>query len=262
MDEAPLLIISNYEVTFFLRRNVRNVCDKRLEVSPPVSWNSLNPTPLAAWLYALHYAAELLADNSKSRLGRDLVPLTPTSGYQSEAGSYFLSRQGWYQRGPRRQPPRGQGCSGQGSSGGYNQQQQQKQLEEDHALGSFHRAVELQGCWEDAVGELDLSGKRASSGSGSGSVQGSISSSLPASSNSSRSSSHDGCPGPATHHWRSLMQAGPVDAVAALAVLPDSVLRYSDCALSASSTSVVVKVRQGSSSIRGWCFRIGQSAMP
>ena len=43
MDEAPLLVITNYEVTYFLLRDVEDVTNKVLKVSPPVPWNSQDP---------------------------------------------------------------------------------------------------------------------------------------------------------------------------------------------------------------------------
>jgi len=239
MDEAPLLIISNYEVTYFIKRNVQNVADKQLIVSPPVSWDSQSPHPLAAWLFCLHHASELWDDNAKSRLAHAEVPATPSCGYMDETAMYFLSRDGRCQVPQRQQPARQQD-----GSGNYNQQQQgwpglqqHKQVQEDCGLGSICLASKMQGCPADVYGDLDLS----SGSPGSGSARGSYTSSVTGSSNSSRSSSQGGSQVVDPQHWRSLMQSGPSEAVAALAVLPDSCLSYSDSVLSATSSSVVVK---------------------
>jgi len=234
MDEAPLLIISNYEVTYFIKRDVLDVTDKRLVVSPPVSWDSQSPHPLAAWLFCLHHASELWKDNTKSRLGHAQVPATPPCGYRSATAMYFLSRDGWGQVPQRQQPARQQH-----GTGNYSQQelQQQKQLQEDCGLGSIYLASKLQDCPTNVDWDLGFS----SGSPGSGSARGSLSSSVTGSSSSSRSSSQGGSQGWAPQHWQSLVQAGPSEAVAALAVLPGSCLSYSDCMLSATSSSVVVK---------------------
>ena len=42
MDEAPLLILTNYPVTVFLKRS-EHVHDKRLWASEPVWWGSAAP---------------------------------------------------------------------------------------------------------------------------------------------------------------------------------------------------------------------------
>ena len=73
MDEAPLLILTNYHVTFFLRRSA-TVVDKRLWASPAVWWNQTEPPPRVCWLYALQQAEQLR--QLKASLLRVAVPYT------------------------------------------------------------------------------------------------------------------------------------------------------------------------------------------
>ena len=77
MDEAPLLILTNYHVTFFLRRS-GNVLDKRLWASPAVWWDQAEPPARVCWLYALQQAQELQL--LKPLLRRVAVPRT-LAGY-------------------------------------------------------------------------------------------------------------------------------------------------------------------------------------
>ena len=49
LDEAPLLILTNYHAIFPLRRN-ENVLDKRLWASPAVWWDQTEPPPHGCWL--------------------------------------------------------------------------------------------------------------------------------------------------------------------------------------------------------------------
>ena len=73
MDEAPLLILTNYHVTFFLRRSA-SVMDKRLWASPAVWWDQTDPPPRVCWLYALQQAKQL--QPLKASLPRVAVPYT------------------------------------------------------------------------------------------------------------------------------------------------------------------------------------------
>ncbi len=77
MDEAPLLILTNYHVTYFLRRSA-DVLDKRLWASPAVWWDQTEPPPRVCWLYALQQAQEL--QPLKASLRRVAVPHT-LAGY-------------------------------------------------------------------------------------------------------------------------------------------------------------------------------------
>ena len=242
MDEAPLLVITNYEVTYFIKRDLEDVENKRLWVSPPVSWDSKSPPPLAAWLFFAKYALQLWDGQVKSRLGRAQVPLTPTGGYP--VGAYFVDKAGWRQAPERQQPARGQRSSGRENQQQQGQQQQQQQ--EDHGPDNPNLDDGLQGYSEGTDWELGMSSRRASSGSyGSGSLRSSISSSIPESS-SSRSSSQGGVSRlPDPQCWSALKQTGPAAIVDALNMLPDSVVHYTDWLLSATSSSVVVKVRRG-----------------
>ncbi len=49
IDEAPMLIISNYHATVFLKRS-EHVQDKRLWASRPVWWDQQQPTARSCWL--------------------------------------------------------------------------------------------------------------------------------------------------------------------------------------------------------------------
>ncbi len=73
IDEAPLLILSNYHVTVFLKRS-EHVHDKRLWASEPVSWNQQHPSARSCWLRALQVAKEM--QHIKCELLRMVVPQT------------------------------------------------------------------------------------------------------------------------------------------------------------------------------------------
>ena len=75
MDEAPLLVLTNYHVTVFLRRS-QHVHDKRLWASEPVWFDRADLPVRACWAHALQQAQVLRG--LKGSLPRALVP--PTSG--------------------------------------------------------------------------------------------------------------------------------------------------------------------------------------
>ena len=77
MDEAPLLILTNYHVTIILKRS-DNVQDKRLWASEPVWFDQTDPPARASWVHSLQQAEELR--NLKQRLPRAIVPPT-VQGY-------------------------------------------------------------------------------------------------------------------------------------------------------------------------------------
>ena len=71
MDEAPLLILTNYHVTIFLKRS-DNVQDKRLWASEPVWFDQTDPPARASWVHGLQQAEELR--DLKRRLPHAIVP--------------------------------------------------------------------------------------------------------------------------------------------------------------------------------------------
>lgn len=73
MDEAPLLILTNYHVTISLRRSY-DVQDNRLWASEPIWFDQSDPPSRACWVYALQQAEELR--ELKRRLPRAAVPPT------------------------------------------------------------------------------------------------------------------------------------------------------------------------------------------
>lgn len=75
-DEAPLLILTNYHITYLLLRNFSNVEDKTLYASPPIPWNCSFLPPRAAWLYAMAAASKCMDDRVKDVLSREDVPVT------------------------------------------------------------------------------------------------------------------------------------------------------------------------------------------
>jgi len=75
LDEAPLLILTNYYVTIFLKRS-EDVLDKRLWASEPIWFDQTDPSARASWLHGLQQAEELR--DLKQRLPRAVVP--PTLG--------------------------------------------------------------------------------------------------------------------------------------------------------------------------------------
>ncbi|EIE18322.1 hypothetical protein COCSUDRAFT_60291 [Coccomyxa subellipsoidea C-169] len=82
-DEAPMLILTNYHVTVFLKRSA-DVQDKRLWASPPIWWDSTDPPARACWLYSLEQAHSMRA--MKQKLPRFAVPPT-MKGYHIPAQS-------------------------------------------------------------------------------------------------------------------------------------------------------------------------------
>ena len=81
VEEAPIFAISNYEVTFFCRRHLTDVRDKRIWASPPIAWDSASLPPRAAWLHFLGVAQECRNLMSKTTLLRDEVPSAITPGF-------------------------------------------------------------------------------------------------------------------------------------------------------------------------------------
>ncbi len=112
VEEAPIFATSNYDVTFFCRRHLSKVGDKRIWACPPIAWNEVSLPPRAAWLHFLAVAQECRAAKSKSVLLRDDVPDTPTSGYPAELPNRRNIRlnarisNGFYTAGTRQQPAR------------------------------------------------------------------------------------------------------------------------------------------------------------
>ena len=78
VDEAPLLILSNYLVTIFLKRS-QHCWDKRLWASEPIWWDQTQPSARACWLHAFQLAAQMAP--MKSQLPRRVVPQT-MEGYK------------------------------------------------------------------------------------------------------------------------------------------------------------------------------------
>lgn len=227
MDEAPLLIISNYEVTYFLLRDVEDVTNKVLKVSPPVPWDCKDPPAMACWLYALKLAAELWNGGVKETLRRDDVPITPHAAYQLATGGATLQLHSRFLHGVSILGPR------HAASAERRQQQQQCQL---HPLGELpaRSNPEIAGC-----------GSGSSSSRGS-SDTGSYSSAYPVAPSSSLSSSSSAD----EYDWQAwaaaAQQPGLAAAVSTINVLPflsPSLLKYTDDSISCSSTSIVVKVR-------------------
>ena len=73
LDEAPLLVLTNYHATVFLRRS-GDVRDARLRASEPVWIDQTDPPARACWLHALCQAGELRG--LKRQLPRAGVPPT------------------------------------------------------------------------------------------------------------------------------------------------------------------------------------------
>ncbi|WIA10292.1 hypothetical protein OEZ85_010486 [Tetradesmus obliquus] len=86
MDEAPLLLVSNWHTTFLFSRRLDDVRNKTLQVS---QWacDSTDVPPLGAFLYVLHRAHQLWHNDAKQQLPRAGVPVTPRSGYEVQLGS-------------------------------------------------------------------------------------------------------------------------------------------------------------------------------
>ena len=89
MDEAPLLILTNYHVTVFLKRS-DNVQDKRLWASEPIWFDQKDPPARASWVHGLQQAGELR--NLKRRLPRAIVPPT-VEGYHLQMRRQEAHRQ-------------------------------------------------------------------------------------------------------------------------------------------------------------------------
>lgn len=93
-DEAPLLVLTNYRQSYFLRRNLSNVTDKTLYASPPIAHD--NPAhvlpPLAAWLYVLKLVDDYSRQGVKQKLPRAEVPSTPVLGYPLTPGVTLRAR--------------------------------------------------------------------------------------------------------------------------------------------------------------------------
>ncbi|CAL5224743.1 g7476 [Coccomyxa viridis] len=70
-DKAPLLALTNYDVTIFLKRS-QDVKDKRLWASEPIWFDDTSPPPQVFWLYGLQTAHQL--QGWKERLPRADVP--------------------------------------------------------------------------------------------------------------------------------------------------------------------------------------------
>ncbi len=77
IDEAPLLFVSNYHVTVFLKRS-EHVQNKQLWASEPIWWNRQHPSARSCWLRFLQVAKEM--QDIKLKLPRMVVPRT-ASGY-------------------------------------------------------------------------------------------------------------------------------------------------------------------------------------
>ena len=73
MDEAALLVHTNYHVTYSLRRS-DDVLEMCLWASPAVLSDQTDPPPRVCWLYALQQAAQL--QQRKASLPRGAVPRT------------------------------------------------------------------------------------------------------------------------------------------------------------------------------------------
>ncbi|WIA20003.1 hypothetical protein OEZ85_005875 [Tetradesmus obliquus] len=86
MDEAPLLLVSNWHTTFLFSRRLDDVRNKTLQVSQ-WAWDSTDVPPLGAFLYVLHRAHQLWHNDAKQQLPRAGVPVTPRSGYEVQLGS-------------------------------------------------------------------------------------------------------------------------------------------------------------------------------
>lgn len=119
-DECPLLLVSNYHVTFLLQRH-EDVTNKRLKVAQ-WTWDDTAVPPLAAFLYVLKLASDLWRQGAKRHLCRDRVPVTPTQGYRlgPEGRSIALNAawpKGYTQLPLRQQPERSSKRSHPGDSG-------------------------------------------------------------------------------------------------------------------------------------------------
>lgn len=86
MDEAPMLFLSTYHVSIFLKRSP-DVQDKRLWASTPIWWDQRDPPARVCWVYALMQSGDMF--KLKQSLPRFAVPHT-REGYHifptAEAG--------------------------------------------------------------------------------------------------------------------------------------------------------------------------------
>lgn len=73
IDKAPLLFVSNYHSTVFLKRS-EHVCNKQLWASEPIWWDRQQPSARSCWLTLLRLADEKQV--VKARLPRMAVPRT------------------------------------------------------------------------------------------------------------------------------------------------------------------------------------------
>jgi len=107
-DQAPLLLVSNWNTTLLFSRSLVDVEDKSLQVAE-WTWDSADVPPLGAFLYVLHLAHSLWHSNAKQLLPREQVPTTPPSGYALQLGAQQMQLvrcTGLRQAAARRQPPR------------------------------------------------------------------------------------------------------------------------------------------------------------
>jgi len=108
MDEAPLLLVSNWHTTFLFSRRLDDVRNKTLQVSQ-WAWDSTDVPPLGAFLYVLHRAHQLWHNDAKQQLPRAGVPVTPRSGYEVQLGSRQVqlgTHFGGWRPAPSRSQPR------------------------------------------------------------------------------------------------------------------------------------------------------------
>jgi hypothetical protein len=98
-NDAPLFLISTCETTYVCRRDVTNVLNKDILVSPPIiSDGSGSVPPRAALLYVLWLASLLFTQGAKDRLPAASVPRTPAEGYLNRFAAALGSahmRQDW-----------------------------------------------------------------------------------------------------------------------------------------------------------------------
>ena len=73
INEAPVLFVSNYHCTVFLKRN-QHVHNKKLWASEPIWWDRQHPSARSCWLRFLRAADEM--QDIKPRLPRMVVPRT------------------------------------------------------------------------------------------------------------------------------------------------------------------------------------------
>lgn len=113
LDEAPLLVVSNFRQTYFVRRNIHDVADKTLYASPLIAHDHPADVlpPLAAWLYVLRLAHDWSEQGVKQTLPCNQVPVTPAQGYTLPPGSdhtvitlHAKFSGGSHVKGPRRSP--------------------------------------------------------------------------------------------------------------------------------------------------------------